>query len=516
MSNGQVLSFLRRSSSCDWTQQELAEFYRVEDVLLQGGFAVATDRGVSDEGDPWFVVCRADTEEVIAHFARIDREYVIVSNLYPGAARGSDFRTLVREMLELHPLMLPIRRSQGQNVLLHPATLLVALVASAYIVSTEKDLPADGASAEGHLRSTSIASLLIEKFSIFAAAILAATWLESQADFVINAFENGPLFHLFHDDKAEVAVTHDVAPLDTTSQNSPSTGVGGHRSDQINQVLGLTAKPEDAAGQGDALKAINCINSTHNPSENAGDANTPPPDHANDDTASAAPAAGVHSDCTNLVGLTNLQTPIAAGTIATAATNGTASSPASSEGSQGNSLDSAVLTTDAYHLTAPEIGAFSTQTVLLSTAPVPVNVALQQAFIQVGLGSAITHDLSTGSSEGALAFGTNNADATAHPVVADVTAASAPSPANSGSSAAGQGSAAVSSQVALVEQAVEQFLESTPSAEVTLSGANVVIIDTNVADAKSPNFGVMTWDMSDGSTLSIVGILPSHLHAVSA
>ena len=103
MSNGQVLSFLRRSSSCDWTQQELAEFYRVEDVLLQGGFAVATDRGVSDEGDPWFVVCRADTEEVIAHFARIDREYVIVSNLYPGAARGSDFRTLVREMLEFAP-----------------------------------------------------------------------------------------------------------------------------------------------------------------------------------------------------------------------------------------------------------------------------------------------------------------------------------------------------------------------------------------------------------------------------
>jgi hypothetical protein len=497
MNSGQVLSFLRRPSSCDWTQQELAEFYRVEDVLLQGGFAVTTDRGVSDEGDPWFVVCRADTEEVIAHFARIDREYVIVSNLYPGAARGYDFRALVREMLDSHPLTLPIRRSQGQKVLLHPATLLVALLASAYIVSSEKDL-----STEGHHKSTSIASLLIEKFSIFAAAILAATWLENQADSALNSFENGPLFHLFHDEKAAVAAAHDVAPLDTISQNSPSTDVGGHRSDQINQVVGLTAKPEDAAGQDNTLKAINCINPTHNPSENTADATTPPPDHANDDQASFGPATGAHNDCTNLVGLTNLQTPIAAGTIAAA------SSQVSTEGSQGNSLDSAVITTDAYHLTASEISGFSVPTVLLSIAPVPVNVALQQAFIQVGLGSALTHDVSTASSDGALALGTNNAlsNATAHP------AASTGNP----------GPAVVSSPVAApnasstVVQAVEQFLESTPSAEVTLSGANVVIIDTNVSDAKSPNFGVMTWDMSDGSTLSIVGILHSNLHAVSA
>jgi collagen type I alpha len=112
MSNGQVLSFLRRPSSCDWTQQELAEFYRVEDLLFRGGLAFTTDSGVSDRGDPWFVVCRADTEEVIAHFARIDREYVIVTNLYPGAARGGDFRALVCEVLESHSLTMPIRRKQ--------------------------------------------------------------------------------------------------------------------------------------------------------------------------------------------------------------------------------------------------------------------------------------------------------------------------------------------------------------------------------------------------------------------
>lgn len=497
MSTGQLLAFLRQPSSCDWTQQELAEFYRVEDALLQGGFAVTTDRGVSDEGDPWFVVCRADTEEVIAHFARIDREYVIASNLQPGPAYGRDFRALVRGMLESHPLTLPIRRNQGQKVLLHPATLLVALLATAYMISSEKEL-----STDGHVKSASIASLLIEKFAIFAAAILAATWLENKADWTLNAFEKGPLFHLFHDDKTAVAAGHDVAPLDSISHNLPNSDIGGHRSDQINQVLGLNTKTDEASVQDGALKAINCATPARSPSENTSDANTPPPDHnGNDDQGATSLTAG-HNDCSGL-GLTNLQAlqaPIAAATIAAASVNGTASAQASIEGSQGNAIDGPVVATDAYHLTASEISSFSTPTLLLSTAPVTVNVALEQAFAQVGLGGAPTHDVT--SSGGTLTFGTVQS-ATAVPPSA-VASSQTAAPSASGPS------------FQAVEQVVDQFLTSTPSAEVTLSGANVVIIDTNVADAKSPNYGIMTFDMSDGSTLSIVGILPSHPHVVSA
>src|ERR1700740_3155580 len=153
MSN--VLSFLHRvSDSKDWSQQELAEFYRVEDALLQSGFAVTTERGISDEGDPWFVFCREDNQEVIAHFARIGREYVVVSSFHQGTLRGRDFRALIREMLDSHPLMLPMRRRQGQKVYLHPAALLTALVASAYVVSSEK-LPGDSG-ADGHGKNASI------------------------------------------------------------------------------------------------------------------------------------------------------------------------------------------------------------------------------------------------------------------------------------------------------------------------------------------------------------------------
>jgi hypothetical protein len=219
MSSGLVLSFLhRRSTSSDWNQQELAEFYRVESVLVQGGLFVTTDRGISDEGDPWFLFCRADNEEVIAHFARIDGEYLVVSNFHSGVARGRDFRRLIRQMIESHPLMLPIKRNQNQKIFLHPAALLAAMLASAYFLSNEKDATS-GVGSYDNAKNASIGSLLTEKFGILAAASLAVIWIEHQADSVFKLLENSVLVqgNAPSDDKgihgAEVA--HDFASLDT-------------------------------------------------------------------------------------------------------------------------------------------------------------------------------------------------------------------------------------------------------------------------------------------------------------
>src|SRR5579863_4682664 len=55
----QLFNYLERAR--DWTQRELSEFYRVESALIQAGMALETERGVTDEGEPWFVFCRADT-----------------------------------------------------------------------------------------------------------------------------------------------------------------------------------------------------------------------------------------------------------------------------------------------------------------------------------------------------------------------------------------------------------------------------------------------------------------------
>lgn len=144
----QVLSFFQRApriqpSHSDWTQQELAEFYRVESALIRAGIRVGTDRGMSDENDPWFIFYRADDNEVVIHFARIDGEYIIAGPAYEEVARGFDFSALVRNMVARHPLIK--RPERGDNVSIHPAALLVAIVGTAFFKSGEARAAESGA-----------------------------------------------------------------------------------------------------------------------------------------------------------------------------------------------------------------------------------------------------------------------------------------------------------------------------------------------------------------------------------
>ena len=146
LQSNQVLSFFRPSQRGDWSQPELAEFYRVEDALTKSGVGISTDRGLTDEGEPWFVFFRQDNEEVIVHFARIGGEYVVASNFTEAVFRGRNFQTLVRELLDSHPYVLPKQHSSRSTIFLHPATLLVALVVTGYVKSSELNATADDGS----------------------------------------------------------------------------------------------------------------------------------------------------------------------------------------------------------------------------------------------------------------------------------------------------------------------------------------------------------------------------------
>src|SRR5262245_47670585 len=94
---------LRRSR--DWSSQELAEFYRVESALVQAGLNIDTERGLSDEGEPWFAFCRRDDGEVIVHIARIGGFYTLAGPAYEGIAYGPDIGTLVRDLITRYPLV---------------------------------------------------------------------------------------------------------------------------------------------------------------------------------------------------------------------------------------------------------------------------------------------------------------------------------------------------------------------------------------------------------------------------
>ena len=123
--------FKSASWSDDWTDQELAEFYRVEASLIRANIPIETDRGRSDEGDPWFVFCNANTGEIIVHFARFDGIYVVASPALDGCARGRDFRALIEAQLASHPLVIP-KAASGGKLFIHPAALLIVLVATCF------------------------------------------------------------------------------------------------------------------------------------------------------------------------------------------------------------------------------------------------------------------------------------------------------------------------------------------------------------------------------------------------
>lgn len=134
----QILSFFQRApyATHDWSQQEVAEFYRVESALIQAGVQLESDRGLSDEGEPWFIFCRSDSGEVFMHFARIDGLYVVDGAAFEEPARGGDFAVLIRRLIERYPLARARERTEN-NVFVHPAALLIALVGAAFFHTNE-------------------------------------------------------------------------------------------------------------------------------------------------------------------------------------------------------------------------------------------------------------------------------------------------------------------------------------------------------------------------------------------
>lgn len=142
---GAVISFFRPPASTqgNWSQQELAEFYRVEAALIRSGMRITSDQGLSDEADPWFVFCGSNGEAII-HFARIDGKYVVASDALDHPMQGPDFRALLNDIAARHPHLLPLHKADvGTKLVVHPAALLAAIVAAAALALSPDDAFAD-------------------------------------------------------------------------------------------------------------------------------------------------------------------------------------------------------------------------------------------------------------------------------------------------------------------------------------------------------------------------------------
>jgi hypothetical protein len=125
----------------DWSNQELANIYRVKKLLDTAGVPNTLERGITDEGDPWCIFCTF-AGDVFIHLCRIDDRYILDSPNLKTPINGTSFADLIvkfsdgaldklsatsnRRLVQLH---------QNGGVFLHPSAMLAALIWSIYINS---------------------------------------------------------------------------------------------------------------------------------------------------------------------------------------------------------------------------------------------------------------------------------------------------------------------------------------------------------------------------------------------
>lgn len=145
----QILSFRPRRQPTPWSQGELAHFFRTAEVLCRAGLDVSMESGLSDDGDPWVVFIREDTQDVVAHFARIDGDIVAASVAIDQVVRGPLLGPVLDQILRSQPLVLPPAGERGR-LMVHPAAVLSAFIATAYVFAvTGELLGASGVDGKG-------------------------------------------------------------------------------------------------------------------------------------------------------------------------------------------------------------------------------------------------------------------------------------------------------------------------------------------------------------------------------
>ncbi|HKA74340.1 MAG TPA: hypothetical protein VKE26_21215 [Xanthobacteraceae bacterium] len=83
-----------------WSDHELAHLHRATKILWQSGLCLESAGGITDEGEPWYVLCDAESGDIVVHFARIDGQYVACTPFRNDGLKGRVFRDVVNQFLQ--------------------------------------------------------------------------------------------------------------------------------------------------------------------------------------------------------------------------------------------------------------------------------------------------------------------------------------------------------------------------------------------------------------------------------
>jgi hypothetical protein len=105
MTGGAGFLAIVRTDRQGWSKHELAHLHSAAKFVRPGRRSIRTDCGVTDEGDPWFVFCADETDEIIAHFARIGSKYIACVPFRSGALTGRILPDLIEQFLQQHKFL---------------------------------------------------------------------------------------------------------------------------------------------------------------------------------------------------------------------------------------------------------------------------------------------------------------------------------------------------------------------------------------------------------------------------
>ncbi|CAN1489183.1 hypothetical protein MCEMSEM23_00138 [Rhabdaerophilaceae bacterium] len=140
----QLFTFVRNPAfeSADWTNREISELYRVEAALCAARLSPQTERGITDEGDPWFVFCRSDGEPIV-HITRSGGLYRLFSPVLSAPIVGASFEDITRQFIS----EMPVKLSTSARVVIHPSALFSVLIGTLFFLLDGLDSP-EAAAAE--------------------------------------------------------------------------------------------------------------------------------------------------------------------------------------------------------------------------------------------------------------------------------------------------------------------------------------------------------------------------------
>lgn len=118
----------------DWSQQEIADFYRAHRLLVENGAGIGIDRGTTDEGEPWMVFFDVATQDVFMHVARINNRCILICEQLGIHLKAAEITTLISDFENAVRDHLAVRTERNSKIVIHPAARIIMSISMVFLL----------------------------------------------------------------------------------------------------------------------------------------------------------------------------------------------------------------------------------------------------------------------------------------------------------------------------------------------------------------------------------------------